>query len=82
MSRNIALITGVTGQDGSYLSEFLLEKALRQQVAYAVNCMLTARYWFIGFFIVEFERHGADRAQYVEQLLKVLAKRINRRGMT
>ena len=26
MNRNIALITGVTGQDGSYLSEFLLEK--------------------------------------------------------
>ena len=25
-SKNIALITGVTGQDGSYLSEFLLEK--------------------------------------------------------
>ena len=26
MAKNIALITGVTGQDGSYLSEFLLEK--------------------------------------------------------
>ncbi len=26
MSKNTALITGVTGQDGSYLSEFLLEK--------------------------------------------------------
>ena len=26
INRNIALITGVTGQDGSYLSEFLLEK--------------------------------------------------------
>ena len=26
MSNNIALITGVTGQDGSYLSEFLLAK--------------------------------------------------------
>ncbi|MEN9412667.1 MAG: hypothetical protein RIQ92_1104, partial [Actinomycetota bacterium] len=26
MSRNVALITGVTGQDGSYLAEFLLEK--------------------------------------------------------
>ena len=24
--KHIALITGVTGQDGSYLSEFLLEK--------------------------------------------------------
>ena len=26
MDRKVALITGVTGQDGSYLSEFLLEK--------------------------------------------------------
>ena len=26
MSQKIALITGITGQDGSYLSEFLLEK--------------------------------------------------------
>lgn len=26
MNKNIALITGVTGQDGSYLSEFLLDK--------------------------------------------------------
>ena len=26
MSKRIALITGITGQDGSYLSEFLLEK--------------------------------------------------------
>jgi len=26
MAKNIALITGITGQDGSYLSEFLLEK--------------------------------------------------------
>lgn len=26
MSRKVALITGITGQDGSYLSEFLLEK--------------------------------------------------------
>ena len=24
--KKIALITGITGQDGSYLSEFLLEK--------------------------------------------------------
>ena len=25
MSKNVALITGITGQDGSYLAEFLLE---------------------------------------------------------
>ncbi len=26
MEKKVALITGVTGQDGSYLSEFLLDK--------------------------------------------------------
>lgn len=60
----------------------LVDETLRQQAAHAVNGMLTARNWFIGFYIVEFEQHGADRAQYGEQLLKTLAKRINRKGMT
>lgn len=59
-----------------------VDETLRQQVAHAVNCMLTARNWFIGFYIVEFEQKGADRAQYGDQLLKALAKRINRKGMT
>ena len=26
MTKKVALITGITGQDGSYLAEFLLEK--------------------------------------------------------
>ena len=29
MSQRVALITGVTGQDGSYLSEFLLSKGYK-----------------------------------------------------
>ncbi|HXV99277.1 MAG TPA: GDP-mannose 4,6-dehydratase, partial [Anaerolineae bacterium] len=29
MSQKTALITGITGQDGSYLAEFLLEKGYR-----------------------------------------------------
>ena len=29
MSKPVALITGVTGQDGSYLAEFLLSKGYR-----------------------------------------------------
>ncbi len=32
----IALITGVTGQDGSYLSEFLLEKGYEVPASSAV----------------------------------------------
>ena len=31
--RKVALITGITGQDGSYLTEFLLEKG------YTVRCV-------------------------------------------
>ena len=29
MTKKVALITGITGQDGSYLAEFLLEKVMR-----------------------------------------------------
>ena len=29
VSKKVALITGVTGQDGSYLAEFLLEKGYK-----------------------------------------------------
>ena len=28
MSKNVALITGITGQDGSYLAEFIVVKYL------------------------------------------------------
>ena len=34
VDEKIALITGITGQDGSYLAEFLLEKG------YVVSCAL------------------------------------------
>ena len=29
VDRKVALITGITGQDGSYLAEFLLEKGYK-----------------------------------------------------
>ncbi|NDC39738.1 MAG: NAD-dependent epimerase/dehydratase family protein, partial [Proteobacteria bacterium] len=29
MSKKVALVTGITGQDGSYLAELLLEKGYR-----------------------------------------------------
>lgn len=59
----------------------VVDDSLRQQAAHAVNCLLTSRNWLIGCYIVEFEQNGADRAQYGEQLLKKLAKRIDRKGM-
>lgn len=29
MSKKVALISGITGQDGSFLAEFLIEKRIR-----------------------------------------------------
>ena len=59
----------------------LVQDALQAQAAHAVNLSLTARNWLVGYYIVEFEQHGEDRAKYGEKLLKELAKSLNRRGL-
>ena len=56
--------------------------ALQEQAAHAVNLALTARNWLIGYYIVEFEQRGEDRAEYGEQLLKKLETSIKKKGMT
>jgi hypothetical protein len=38
----------------------------QQQAARAVNMSLTIRNWLIGYYIVEFEQKGEDRAAYGE----------------
>ena len=38
---------------------------------------MTARAWLTGYYIVEYEQHGADRAKYGEGLLKKLAARLS-----
>ena len=54
-----------------------IQTTLQQQAAHAVNLSLTARNWLVGWYIVEYEQNGEDRAQYGEALLKNLAKRIH-----
>jgi predicted nuclease of restriction endonuclease-like (RecB) superfamily len=53
---------------------------LQAQAAHAVNLSLTARNWLVGYYIVEFEQHGEDRAKYGDKLINRLAKEINRKG--
>ena len=43
--------------------------------------MQTMRNWLIGYYIVEFEQHGKDRAEYGTQLLKKLEERVDRKGV-
>lgn len=47
----------------------------RQQAQQQVNTALTIRNWLFGFYIVEYEQQGADRAQYGQRLYKEIALR-------
>lgn len=59
-----------------------IQHTLQAQAAHAVNLALTARNWLIGYYIVEFEQNGEDRAAYGEKLLKKLESRLNTKGLT
>jgi predicted nuclease of restriction endonuclease-like (RecB) superfamily len=47
----------------------------------AINRMQTMRNWLMGYYIVEFEQHGKDRADYGACLLKRLEERVDRKGL-
>ena len=57
-----------------------VQDVLQAQAAHAVNLSLTARNWLVGYYIVEFEQHGEDRAKYGDNLINRLAKEIHRKG--
>ena len=48
----------------------------------AINRMQTMRNWLIGYYIVEYEQYGKDRAEYGAKLLKKLEERVNRKGIS
>jgi predicted nuclease of restriction endonuclease-like (RecB) superfamily len=54
---------------------------LQHQAVKAVNVSLTVRNWLIGYYIVEFEQKGEDRAKYGQKLFKVLAEKISVKGL-
>ena len=51
--------------------------ALQQDALVVINRSVTTRAWLTGYYIVEYEQHGADRAKYGTGLLKKLAARLN-----
>lgn len=59
----------------------VIQNTLQAQAAHAVNLALTSRNWLMGYYIVEYEQRGEDRAAYGEQLLKKLEKRLNTKGL-
>ena len=59
-----------------------IDKSLKANANKAVNQLLTLRNWLIGFYIVEYEQNGEDRAKYGERLLETIAKKLNRKGLS
>ncbi len=45
----------------------------QRSAARAVDRSLVARNWLFGWYIVEYEQHGADRAEYGSQTLRKLS---------
>lgn len=54
-------------------------QTLQQSAVKAVNSHITLRNWLIGYYIVEFEQKGEDRAQYGAKLFQNLAKELKLR---
>lgn len=46
-----------------------------------VNNKLTLRNWLIGFYIVEYEQKGKDRAKYGEKTLLNLSEKLTSKGL-
>ena len=53
-----------------------VHRQLQASAASAVNQSLTIRNWLIGFYIVEFEQNGEDRATYGDKLIEKLAGKL------
>ena len=49
---------------------------LQNNARVVINRHVTAKAWLTGYYIVEYEQHGADRAKYGERLLQNLAERL------
>src|SRR4030043_1557010 len=58
-----------------------MDKCISARVGMAVNTGLTLRNWVIGFYIYEYEQHGADRAEYGANLLDVLSEKLSKAGI-
>lgn len=56
--------------------------SFQEQSIKAVNIGLTIRNWLIGFYILEFEQNGEDRAKYGTSLIDKIAKKIKIKGLT
>jgi len=57
------------------------DQFFKNQAQKQVNTALTLRNWIIGFYIIEYEQNGKDRAGYGDKLIEKLAEKIKAKGI-
>jgi len=56
-------------------------EALKNYALKSINVSLTVRNWLFGFYIVEYEQKGEDKARYGENLIDELSKSLAEKGL-
>ena len=57
------------------------QNSLQQKVLSTVNQLATIRNWLIGYYIVEFEQKGEERAKYGDKLLNALSEELKKKKL-
>ena len=55
-------------------------KQIQSEEIKSVSRSLTFRNWIIGYYIVEYEQNGKDRAMYGDRLMERLAKKLSKKS--
>jgi len=63
--------------DNVYQTHCLLQQTAQK----AVDHLLVIKNWITGFYIVEYEQKGADRAKYGEQLIEEMSRKLRNKGL-
>jgi predicted nuclease of restriction endonuclease-like (RecB) superfamily len=56
-------------------------RGLQKKALTSVNQLLVIRNWLVGFYLVQFEQKGEDRAKYGEKLLETIAVELKKKKL-
>lgn len=54
---------------------------MQGRAARSVNIGLVVRNWLFGWYLVEYQQNGADRAEYGERFIDVLSEKLKKQGI-
>jgi predicted nuclease of restriction endonuclease-like (RecB) superfamily len=77
----IMSITKKYNFDGLVHHIYQTHELLQSNATRAVNYALTIRNWLIGYYIVEYEQNGEDRAKYGNKLIEEMALKLKSMGL-